>query len=127
MTAGFYKIRDNQMFYAPNFVEGHGYILLAQDKNNYEYPIDGWYWFDSDSNESLLNINNENKALYDKASAVFDSLSKGKQALWEPVRVAVGKAILMGDMQLAYEILTTMPNIYEDSENDRQLFLSLFS
>ncbi len=48
MTEGFYKIQDNQMIYTPNWVEGNGYILLKSEKNTYEYPVDGWYWFDSE-------------------------------------------------------------------------------
>jgi hypothetical protein len=66
------------------------------------------------------------QAAYDTAAAVFSSLSVGKQALWEPVRQAVGKAILAGDMATAKEILETVPALYPDAETDRALFLSLF-
>jgi hypothetical protein len=60
------------------------------------------------------------------AAAVFDSLPKGKRALWEPVRAAVYAAILAGDLAGAREIIETVPNIYPDMSADRDLFLTLF-
>lgn len=48
MTAGFYKKQDDAILYAPNIVEGNGYVLAAQDKDQYEYPVDGWFWFESE-------------------------------------------------------------------------------
>jgi hypothetical protein len=48
MTAGFYKKDNEELLYAPNIVEGNGFVLVAQDKDQYEYPVDGWYWFDSE-------------------------------------------------------------------------------
>jgi len=48
MTAGFYKKENDTILYAPNIVEGDGYVLISQDKDTYEYPIDGWTWFDSE-------------------------------------------------------------------------------
>lgn len=60
------------------------------------------------------------------AAAVFDSLPKGKRALWEPVRAAVYAEILVGDWAGAREIIETVPNIYPDMSADRDLFLTLF-
>lgn len=48
MTEGFYKKQNEELLYGPNIVEGSGYVLLAQEKDAYEYPIDGWYWFNSE-------------------------------------------------------------------------------
>jgi hypothetical protein len=85
--------------------------------------------------QSIANQTGEIKALavppqiqaaYDAAVAAFETLSLGKQALWEPVRRAVAKAILKGDMVTAAEILTTLPALYEEAEEDRQIFLALF-
>lgn len=59
MTAGFYKKQDEQLLYGPNIIEGNGYVLLALDKDSYEYPIDGWSWFESE--EEANNFFNENK------------------------------------------------------------------
>jgi len=47
MTEGFYKQQNGELLHAPNYVEGNGYVLVIQDKDVYEYPIDEWYWFDS--------------------------------------------------------------------------------
>ena len=54
MTAGFYKKENDQLYYAPNIIEGDGYVLVAQDKDQYEYPIDGWTWFDSEEEAKAL-------------------------------------------------------------------------
>lgn len=48
MTAGFYKKQDEQLLYGPNIIEGNGYVLLALDKDSYEYPVDEWFWFESE-------------------------------------------------------------------------------
>jgi hypothetical protein len=47
-TSGFYKL-DGDLLYGPNFVLGpYGAYELRKEKHvEYEYPIDGWYWFNS--------------------------------------------------------------------------------
>lgn len=44
----FYKLIEGQIQKAPNFVAAPTYTLEATDKHGYDYPVDGWYWFDSD-------------------------------------------------------------------------------
>lgn len=47
-TSGFYKQNETgEWEYAPNFVYAPTYTLLREEKNNYTYPVDGWYWFES--------------------------------------------------------------------------------
>lgn len=46
-TAGFYKIIEDELVYAPNFVYSKNYELLKENKDNYELPIDGWNWFET--------------------------------------------------------------------------------
>lgn len=46
--AGFYKKDINRLLYAPNFVEGGSYRLNASEKDTYTYPVNGWYWFDTE-------------------------------------------------------------------------------
>jgi hypothetical protein len=58
MTSGFYKKDNEELLYAPNIVEGNGFVLVAQDKDQYEYPVDGWYWFDSEE-EALQEVVSE--------------------------------------------------------------------
>jgi hypothetical protein len=46
-TSGFYKL-DGGLLYAPNAVLGPDYELLRDYHETYDYPVDGWYWFDSE-------------------------------------------------------------------------------
>ena len=46
-TSGFYKL-DGILLYGPNFVLNANYELRKETKDQYTYPIDGWYWFDSE-------------------------------------------------------------------------------
>lgn len=44
----FFKRTDEELFQAPNFVHMPGGISLTVDNHaEYEYPVDGWYWFDT--------------------------------------------------------------------------------
>lgn len=42
----FYKL-DGSLLEAPNFVLNANYQLHKESKDNYTYPVDGWYWFDT--------------------------------------------------------------------------------
>lgn len=46
-NAGFYKKDETQILFAPNIVESTGYMLVATDKDSYQYPVDGWIWANS--------------------------------------------------------------------------------
>jgi hypothetical protein len=51
-SSGFYKLYQGEdstmeLSHAPNFVYAPNYTLLKENKDNYEYPVDGWSWFDS--------------------------------------------------------------------------------
>lgn len=46
----FYKLDNGKIKVAPNFVYGPNNLeLLAENKGSYTYPVEGWYWFDSDA------------------------------------------------------------------------------
>lgn len=47
MTAGFYKHESGNLLYGPNFVLAPEYELRAETNGDHQYPVDGWYWFDS--------------------------------------------------------------------------------
>jgi len=47
-TSGFYKNDDGFLLHGPNQVLNLNYELNREEKNSYLYPIDGWYWFDSE-------------------------------------------------------------------------------
>lgn len=47
MNPGFYKL-DGDLLYGPNFVLNANYELRAETHADHEYPVDGWYWFDTE-------------------------------------------------------------------------------
>ena len=53
-TSGFYKNDNTELLYAPNGVMHQDYDLLAENHMNYEYPIDGWYWFDTEEEARIF-------------------------------------------------------------------------
>lgn len=55
-TSGFYKQEeDGSWIYAPNFVYGFNFELLRERKDSYEYPANGWTWYD-ENKEVYLTI-----------------------------------------------------------------------
>jgi hypothetical protein len=59
-TSGFYKIDENgDWLYAPNFVETSEYSLYRELKDEYEYPIDGWQWYDEPPQEYVEWLNSQ--------------------------------------------------------------------
>ena len=46
--SGFYKNYNGVLLNGPNFVLNAEYELRAETKDNHEYPVDGWYWFDTE-------------------------------------------------------------------------------
>ncbi len=69
MTNGFYKLEDT-LLYAPNSVENDKYSLDLNNYSKMEYPIDGWYYFDSLENAlmffSLVEIKQVEEKVYDE-------------------------------------------------------------
>lgn len=43
----FYK-KDQDAFLKGEWVEGDGFSLNPATKEDYTYPVGGWYWFDTD-------------------------------------------------------------------------------
>ena len=57
MEKGFYKNDNGTLLFAPNFVESNDFQLYKENKDNYTYPIQGWYWFDTQQeSETTLGI-----------------------------------------------------------------------
>lgn len=42
----FFKV-DGGLLEGTNSIFGPDYILLAEHKDTYTYPINGWHWFDT--------------------------------------------------------------------------------
>lgn len=43
----FYKRDGEELLSAPNFVYGPGFELRAENRNQYNYPVEGWHWYDT--------------------------------------------------------------------------------
>jgi hypothetical protein len=45
----FYSYTDNVLYEAPNFVSlPIGLDLTVDNKDEHTYPVEGWYWFDTE-------------------------------------------------------------------------------
>ena len=53
-TSGFYKKEEGSWFFAPHIVEAPEYILIADNKDEYNYPVDGWTWHSEEPIEFSL-------------------------------------------------------------------------
>lgn len=47
-TSGFYKLDGEILLFGPHFVLNANYELYRDQHETYTYPVDGWYWFDSE-------------------------------------------------------------------------------
>ena len=47
-TEGFYKFDNGALLYGPNYVLNANYELRKETHYQNTYPVDGWYWFDSE-------------------------------------------------------------------------------
>ncbi len=48
MSDGFYKREGDELLYGPNFVLNENYELRRESRDQHQYPVDGWWWFDSE-------------------------------------------------------------------------------
>lgn len=49
MKSGFYKYTEKKEFlYGEVFISTPSYELVRELKDTYKYPVDGWYWFESE-------------------------------------------------------------------------------
>jgi hypothetical protein len=54
MNPGFYKVESDMLLHSPTTVESAEYYLNAENPNDHEYPVDGWYWFDSEEEAKIF-------------------------------------------------------------------------
>ena len=45
----FYKLENNELFYAQNEVMSPEYNLMISEKDSYEYPVFSWSYFESEN------------------------------------------------------------------------------
>lgn len=56
--AGFFKKNEDEIVMAENFVYSPIVTLKIEEKDNYTYPQDGWYYFDTkEEAEEFFNNN----------------------------------------------------------------------
>lgn len=46
-TSGFYKKESEEVLYGYSEVMGSDFNLRRDEKDQHEYPVYGWYWFDT--------------------------------------------------------------------------------
>jgi hypothetical protein len=51
---GFYKFDGDNFIFAPTFVEGNGFMLISDRKDDYEYPVNGWSWFNTREDATIF-------------------------------------------------------------------------
>ena len=52
-TSGFYKL-EGILLYGPNYVLDANYKLFRETRDDHSYPVDGWYWFDTEEEARLF-------------------------------------------------------------------------
>ncbi len=54
-TSGFYKRDGDELLFAPNAVYAPEFTLLREEKDQYQYPINGWIWAEN-SEEAIQSL-----------------------------------------------------------------------
>lgn len=49
----FTKKDNDELIIAPNFVLNANYELVKEKFDTYTYPVDGWYWFETEDEAYL--------------------------------------------------------------------------
>lgn len=49
MSRGFYKYDNGTLLYGANAVLNANYELFKENYAAYTYPVDGWYWFETEA------------------------------------------------------------------------------
>lgn len=47
MEKGFYKLENGSLLFG-TIVTSQEYLLIAEEKDDYEFPIDGWHYFETE-------------------------------------------------------------------------------
>jgi hypothetical protein len=53
-TSGFFKVVNGELWQAANYVKSPTTELFRDKKDEYEYPVDGWFWLDSEEEARLF-------------------------------------------------------------------------
>jgi hypothetical protein len=71
----FFKKQDQNLITA-EIIEGQGYVLSELGKDDYTYPVDGWYWF-PDLDTAISRINNPTATVVTNRQARLALLQAG--------------------------------------------------
>jgi hypothetical protein len=122
-NAGFYKKEDSQILYAPNIVEGPNYVLVAVNKDSYEYPIDGWIWAQSEADAiSYFEIANETVTPFDVQPENY-KLAAGKTDEEEFIKLVTLSTLALSQNRF---LLTTELTIWDHTKFPRTITVERF-
>ena len=124
----FFKLDNGTVLEAPNYVFGPGVTLVAENHSNHEYPVQGWYWFDTiEEAYSAFNIEplvidrvSTLETVVNRLPGVTDSqitkLQVKKQAqamgIWEALKAAIAAdADLNEDWELTNGVAKDHPAV----------------
>lgn len=111
---GFYKADGITLLYGPGPIYGPTYTLDPEQKDTYQYPVDGWTWFNTPAEAMtayglpIQGINNTEviRVAYLKAAlAQINKLDVVNSAVTDPVQKALWSS--------ATEIKRTDPNMIQ--------------
>ena len=125
MTQGFYSNITGTLQYAPNHVVGPDFALFRDNHEAFEYPVYGWYWFDSlDEACAELGMTTEERQAYeaglptpsnssdaakvfaDAVKAGFDTSMGFKLALADADRNAFTQMLVLVNTALSVGVIT---------------------
>ena len=75
----FYKVSDGVLTSA-NSVFNKNFTLLKKDKDTYEYPLEGWYWFDNEK-EAIIYFGDEIKSEEELEKELNETKEEGENEL----------------------------------------------
>lgn len=58
MSQGFYKKDANHIIFSEDIVNGPGYLLSVDNRNDHTYPVDGWIWT-TDIDDAMVRFTKE--------------------------------------------------------------------
>ena len=53
-TSGFYKYESGFLLFGSSYVLNANYELRRETRDDHSYPVDGWYWFDTEEEARLF-------------------------------------------------------------------------
>lgn len=106
-TQGFYKKQLNEIIFGADLICGVNYMLLAQEHDKYDYPVDGWIWANN-LDEAIQYFANNEIPIIDSFEVQPEnfklSANKDDEAEFSKLIVLLNIAIQQGRLTPASEI-----------------------